>query len=55
MAGGGVAGWLKTRRIPPALARDMLKEKRSLDEIREEIGKSAGRTTRGGMILGDER
>ncbi|UEC41866.1 MAG: hypothetical protein METHAR1v1_110001 [Methanothrix sp.] len=48
--------WLvDTRRIPPALARDMLKENRSLDEIREEIGKSAGRTTRGGMILGDDR
>ncbi|MDF0590199.1 hypothetical protein P0O15_03290 [Methanotrichaceae archaeon Mx] len=48
--------WLvDTKRIPPALARDLLKENRSLDEIREEIGKSGGRTTRGGVILGDDR
>jgi hypothetical protein len=49
--------WLiDTKQIPPALARDLLKENRSLDEIREEISKSEGNTTtRGGMILGDNR
>ena len=49
--------WLiDTKQIPPALARDLLKENRSLDEIREEIAKSEGNTTtRGGMILGDNR
>ena len=49
--------WLiDTKRIPPALARDMLRENRSLDEIREEISTSEGsNTTRGGMILGDNR
>ncbi|MGB3944588.1 MAG: hypothetical protein WBK88_07350 [Methanothrix sp.] len=48
--------WLvDTRRIPPALARDLLRENRSLDEIREEIGKSGGMKTRGGMVLGEDR
>lgn len=49
--------WLiDTKQIPPAVARSMLKENRSLDEIREEIAKSEGSTTtRGGMILGDNR
>lgn len=49
--------WLiDTKQIPPALARDLLKENRSLDEIREEISLSGGKTTkRGGMILGDDR
>ncbi len=49
--------WLiDTKRIPPALARDMLRENRSLDEIREEISVSQGtNTTRGGMILGENR
>ena len=49
--------WLiDTKQIPPTLARDLLKENRSLDEIREEIAKSEGNTTtRGGMILGDNR
>jgi hypothetical protein len=49
--------WLiDTKQIPPAVARDLLKENRSLDEIREEISKSEGNTTtRGGMILGDNR
>jgi len=49
--------WLiDTKQIPPAFARDLLKENRSLDEIREEISKSGGSTTtRGGMILGDNR
>jgi hypothetical protein len=48
--------WLvDTKRIPPALARDLLRENRSLDEIREEIGKFGGTTTRGGMVLGEDR
>lgn len=49
--------WLiDTKQIPPTLARDLLKENRSLDEIREEISKSEGTTTtRGGMILGENR
>lgn len=48
--------WLiDTKKIPPALARDLLKENRSLDDIREEIRKSGGTTTRGGMILGEDR
>jgi hypothetical protein len=49
--------WLiDTKQIPPAVARSMLKENRSLDEIREEIARSEGNTTtRGGMILGDGR
>jgi len=49
--------WLiDTKQIPPTLARDLLKENRSLDEIREEISKAEGAvTTRGGMILGDNR
>jgi len=49
--------WLiDTKKIPPAFARDLLKENRSLNEIREEISKSdAPTTTRGGMILGDRR
>lgn len=48
--------WLvDTRRIPPALARDLLRENRSLDEIREEIGKSGGTSIRGGMVLGEDR
>ncbi|KQC15669.1 MAG: hypothetical protein WCY97_03295 [Methanothrix sp.] len=49
--------WLiDTKQIPPAVARDLLRENRSLDEIREEISKSEGKTTiRGGMILGDDR
>lgn len=49
--------WLiDTKQIPPAVARDLLKENRSLDEIREEIARSEGKTTtRGGMILGDNR
>jgi hypothetical protein len=48
--------WLiDTERIPPALARGLLRENRSIDEIREEIGKSRGTTTRGGMILGEDR
>jgi hypothetical protein len=47
--------WLiDTKRIPPTLARDMLRENRSLDEIRDEISKSEGSsTTLGGMILGE--
>ncbi len=49
--------WLiDTKQIPPAFARDLLKENRSLDEIREEISRSEGTTTtRGGMILGENR
>jgi len=49
--------WLiDTKQIPPAVARGLLKENRSLDEIREEISKSEGtKTTRGGMILGESR
>lgn len=49
--------WLiDTKQIPPAFARGLLKENRSLDEIREEIARSEGNTTtRGGMILGDSR
>ena len=49
--------WLiDTKQIPPAVARGLLKENRSLDEIREEIAMSEGKTTtRGGMILGDSR
>jgi hypothetical protein len=49
--------WLiDAKHIPPALARDLLRENRSLDEIREEISKAEGSTTtRGGMILGDNR
>jgi len=49
--------WLiDTKRIPPSLARDMLRENRSLDEIREEISVSEGtNTTRGGMVLGENR
>jgi hypothetical protein len=49
--------WLiDTKQIPPAFARSLLKENRSLDEIREEIARSEGNTTiRGGMILGDNR
>ncbi len=49
--------WLiDTKQIPPAFARGLLKENRSLDEIREEISRSEGNTTtRGGMILGDSR
>jgi len=49
--------WLiDTKQIPPAVARGLLKENRSLDEIREEIAKSEGNTTtRGGMTLGDRR
>jgi hypothetical protein len=48
--------WLiDTERIPPALARGLLKENRSIDEIREEISRSGGTTTRGGMILGEDR
>lgn len=48
--------WLvDTKRIPPALARDLLRENRSLDEIREEIGKSGGTSIRGGMVLGEDR
>lgn len=47
--------WLiDTKRIPPPLAREMLRENRSLDEIREEIAGSGGsNATLGGMILGD--
>lgn len=49
--------WLiDTKQIPPAVARNMLKENKSLDEIREEIAKTEGNTTtRGGMILGDNQ
>jgi hypothetical protein len=49
--------WLiDTKQIPPAVARSMLKDNRSLDEIREEIATSEGSTTtRGGMVLGDNR
>lgn len=49
--------WLiDTKQIPPAVARGLLKENRSLDEIRDEIAMSEGKTTtRGGMILGDSR
>jgi len=47
--------WLiDTKRIPPALAREMLKENRSLDEIREEMAGSGGfNAALGGMTLGD--